>query len=1191
MKKQISIFALLLGACAAVGSAIGADTQTVNGGYYFVENEVLDPEAGNLDTSRMSIGGDGSTGVRQGLKSGDKVTFVATPGAGLKVAQWGITTKSTLWYSNYSWTDATSDSYTWTANPEVSDKACLAVNFKYITYTVKYDADGGTGAPSEAKGNSYNANFTVSNTKPTKVGYTFDKWKADTNGKTYSAGAIVAGSELCKSDWHEDGKVVTLTAQWTANKYQIKFDKNGGSGSMANMSCTYGQSAELTANAFTQAGYAFAGWNTKADGTGIHYDDGAAVWNLTSEKDAVVTLYAEWTINTYSVEIVLNGGSFPEGDKPQKLTKSTDEVFSMAAPERENWTFAGWTVAKVPAGSSYDGAMWGISPTDVKNAIADANTKCQNGARGAVYFKNLSLTPGVQVFLTANWQGQARTISARQDPEDAGTVSGATTYTDGDTATLTAVPNAGWSFKRWEREGVPVSDQSTYSFVVAGDAEYTATFTGNVYKVSFVDGYGGTAPEAISVTYGQPYGDLPEVTYDNPILTFSRWLDSKGQVVTGETIVSTAGNQTLHADKPSEQKTFDVIWADPSGKNAWETNRNQSGTISLAHPKTKNWPDRRGNSHWIKGWNPPLPVTLTSNTTITAVWESYSDVLDCPDLQFEVPPGNWFVNTNKTFCKAGDSCLQITDGVSGSIVKTKVTEPGTLTFHWKAGSGTTLYVGYGNAQTNFVAGSTEGWTNEVIQIYTATPSEPTEIQFDVSSIDFNDYCALDTVTWTPSAPVVTYKVTYDKGNYGEGTGRVDEKTNGVDLVLSDRLFTRDNYTQDGWSKNADGTTKDYVLGGTYAENAAIKLYPHWLENGKYTVSYLAGTDATGSVGAQAAHVGETVVLLGDGHFSRTGYSQDGWATVDLGEKAFDFGKTYDKNVSTNLYPCWTNNRYTVTFNPNGGSVTPAAKVVIYDVAYGDLPPSAGEREGYKFTGWTLTSGGAVTAATIVKTAADHDLVAQWSKDRGPYSEALDCTNLRFEPSVTGWFVSNDSPHKGVSCLRSQTPGAELTTTITESGTLCFWWKGDVTRRHELHVVTNNVTAMTMKLVDESVDWTEVKDFKIVASAANPVELKFACSVKYFSGEITEYFAIDHVTWKPDVEPFTGTYTLHFKVADGLVKPSDMNCVTGMVYNLPALPSEYKWRRTDAGGRLYDGGVLVFDLIEAPELELEAVKLP
>ena len=86
--------------------------------------------------------------------------------------------------------------------------------------------------------------------------------------------------------------------------YTVKFDSNGGTGTMSNQEFTMDKSQNLTANTFTRKGYTFSGWNTKADGTGTSYKNSESVTNLTTINNGTVTLYAQWTGNkvAYKVE-------------------------------------------------------------------------------------------------------------------------------------------------------------------------------------------------------------------------------------------------------------------------------------------------------------------------------------------------------------------------------------------------------------------------------------------------------------------------------------------------------------------------------------------------------------------------------------------------------------------------------------------------------------------------------------------------------------------------------------------------------------------------------------------------------------------------------------------------------------------------------------------------------------------------
>lgn len=128
------------------------------------------------------------------------------------------------------------------------------------TYTVKYDANGGTGAPSNQT-KKQGESLTISTAKPTKTGYTFTSWntKKDGTGTKYDIGA----SYTTDSD-------VTLYAQYKENTitYTVKYDANGGTGAPSNQTKTKGTDLVLSDIKPTKEGYIFVNWNTKKDGTG-----------------------------------------------------------------------------------------------------------------------------------------------------------------------------------------------------------------------------------------------------------------------------------------------------------------------------------------------------------------------------------------------------------------------------------------------------------------------------------------------------------------------------------------------------------------------------------------------------------------------------------------------------------------------------------------------------------------------------------------------------------------------------------------------------------------------------------------------------------------------------------------------------------------------------------------------------------
>ena len=119
---------------------------------------------------------------------------------------------------------------------------------------------------------------------PTRKGYIFNGW--------YKEAAHV--NKVTKLPNGSTGSR-TFYAKWTAIKYSVKFNANGGSGTMTNQTgIKYGTTVKLKANTFTRSGYTFNGWNRKADGSGTSYADKASVKNLASTEGGLVTLYAQW---------------------------------------------------------------------------------------------------------------------------------------------------------------------------------------------------------------------------------------------------------------------------------------------------------------------------------------------------------------------------------------------------------------------------------------------------------------------------------------------------------------------------------------------------------------------------------------------------------------------------------------------------------------------------------------------------------------------------------------------------------------------------------------------------------------------------------------------------------------------------------------------------------------------------------
>ena len=151
--------------------------------------------------------------------------------------------------------------------------------------------------------------------------------------------------------------------------------------------------------------------------------------------------------------------------------------------------------------------------------------------------------------------------------------------------------------------------------------------------------------------------------------------------------------------------------------------------------------------------------------------------------------------------------------------------------------------------------------------------------------------------------------------------------------------------------------------------------------GDYEVIYLPGTYGTGSAVTDMKPHNNILTLRG-ALFTRAGYTQVGWSTVDGGEKVYGFGDIYAQNEALTLYPVWNTNKYTITFDTAGGSeIAP----ITQDYGTAITAPANPTREGYTFIGWDKEIPATMPAENIT-------LKARWKDREKPTGEIIIGTN-------------------------------------------------------------------------------------------------------------------------------------------------------------------------------------------------------
>ena len=134
--------------------------------------------------------------------------------------------------------------------------------------------------------------------------------------------------------------------------------------------------------------------------------------------------------------------------------------------------------------------------------------------------------------------------------------------------------------------------------------------------------------------------------------------------------------------------------------------------------------------------------------------------------------------------------------------------------------------------------------------------------------------------------------------------------------------------------------------------------------GAWDVTYQPGTNGSGNAVTDIKFYNDALTLR-NALFTRTGYTQTGWATVDGGEKIYGLDAVYTQNEALTLYPVWNANKYTITFDTAGGSEIAS---ITQDYGTRITAPANPTREGYTFLGWDKEIPETMPAENITITA-------------------------------------------------------------------------------------------------------------------------------------------------------------------------------------------------------------------------------
>lgn len=286
--------------------------------------------------------------------------FTGTPPPGKYFAGWGLTEGGPVAYEPERFVNNESLEV-----KHSGDTITLYAIYKEIgTVTVEFagnDANGGSvdvheGSFSEIEGTL--SGKEVQSVATAKPGYHFTGWKCETSGDRTDAKTLEVRLDQVQKLFtkNHNQRVFRFTAQFEPNSFTVKYNANGGTGTMDDQRFRYAGEGDayLNPNAFVRPGYRFLGWSETADGTGTSYADKAKFLGVPAKNGAIVNLYAQWkelpdiTIDYTPFPedlgtVTLNTAQAKEPSEEELAPQSIYTVSETGSPDHQVHSFQGAT--------------------------------------------------------------------------------------------------------------------------------------------------------------------------------------------------------------------------------------------------------------------------------------------------------------------------------------------------------------------------------------------------------------------------------------------------------------------------------------------------------------------------------------------------------------------------------------------------------------------------------------------------------------------------------------------------------------------------------------------------------------------------------------------------------------------------------------------------------------------------------
>jgi uncharacterized repeat protein (TIGR02543 family) len=764
------------------------------------------------------------------------------------------------------------------------------------TYTVTLDQQGGSGGTSSVTATYGSAMPSI--TVPTRTGYTFGGYWTGKNG---SGTQYYTASGASARTWDKTS-ATTLYAKWTAKTYTVTLDQQSGSGGTASVTATYGN-AMPTITVPTRTGYTFGGYYTSSGGGGTQYYTASGASARTWDKTSATTLYAKWTANTYTVTFDPNGGSVSETAREVSGGAAAGELPS---PVRTGYIFAGWWTAAV-GGTKISASTVVTSDVTYYAQWERVELPVITPGDGAVFHTDTCTvtitcaTPGAVIYYSSN--GRTPTATARYLYSGPFTISG--------TATVTAFA---------VKDGV----QSDY---------VDATITYAIPEVLTLKGV-LDEPKLGEVTTG---GDAEWAPVEDASAKIGGSCAVSGEVPDDDDAVYSSWLKTKVVGKG----TLSFWWRvdcepDPRGRFTYDY-----GSVAIDGTVAAR---KDGTTEWMN-----FSVTFDTEGEHEIVWKYVSDGYPVEDGEYAgrmwVDGVSWSGSVATDSLPAVASDAEVASALEGTTDARLVEYIKTAAQY--------------NAFRNWV--DSKGLDHQAVK---ESPRAWLSYALDAEGLVDHKFEKGDVVIvslQTVSTNAFSFEVEIKDVPIGS-SAKAEELATIFEVLgaptLSGHLFSVANVDATlGVAENGKLLVQAKSNLGTGSLFVRVRMHADDDDWRVVTVTYSPGANGSGMQQAATKTYGVSLTLKG-ATFTRSGYTQTGWATSDGGAKVYDLGAAYTANAAITLYPFWTANTYTVTYKPGtNGSGTQQTATKTYGVSLA-LKGATFMRSGYMQTGWATCDGGA-----------------------------------------------------------------------------------------------------------------------------------------------------------------------------------------------------------------------------------------